>query len=101
MADPSDTSATEKHFLDVRDAEIVEGSDVIAEKVSGAMRDADRFGLPSVKPPLFEALRRTRHAEASEESVSEQNAMAGKPADIDEGAGSEKMLKPGGLAGSA
>ena len=36
MADPSDTSATEKHFLDVRDAEIVEGSDVIAEKVSGA-----------------------------------------------------------------
>ena len=101
MADPNDTTPTEKHFLDVGDAEIVEGSDVIATKVSGAMRDADRFGLPSVKPPLSEALRRTRQTEGSEEPAPEQNAMAGKPAEVDEEAGSEDMLKPGGSAGSA
>ena len=101
MADPNDTTATEKHFLDVGDAEIVEGSDVIAEKVSGALRDADRFGLPGVKPPLSEALRRTKQAEGSEEPAPEQNAMAGKPAEVDEEAGSGDMLKPGGSAGSA
>ena len=101
MADPNDTTPTEKHFLDVGDAEIVEGSNVIAEKVSGALRDADRFGLPSVKPPLSEALRKARHAEGSEEPAPEQNAMAGKSAEVDEGAGSEEKLKPGGSAGSA
>lgn len=102
MVDPAEPSEAKKHFLDVADAEVVHGPDVIADKVSGAMKDADRFGVPSVKPPLSEALSKARRASASagpgEGEPSEQNALSAQSAEVDENAGSAEMLEPGGAA---
>lgn len=102
MVDPAEPSEVKKHFLDVRDAEVVHGPDVIAGKVAGAMKDADRFGVPSVKPPLSEALDKAKRAGAPvkpvEDGSAEQNALSARRADVDESAGSADMLEPGGAA---
>ncbi len=97
MATPADPIEAESGFLDTTDAEIVHGPDVIADEVSSALKDADRFGMPSVKPPLSEALRKVKYpggSSAAEGEPEEQNALAGKTADVDEKAGSAEVLKP-------
>ena len=97
MATPADPTEAKSGFLDTTDAEIVHGPDVIADKVSEALRDADRFDMPSVKPPLSDALRKVKHpggSSAAEGEPEEQNALAGKTADVDEKAGSAEVLKP-------
>ena len=97
MATPADLTGTKSGFLDITDAEIVHGPDVIADKVSEALRDADRFDMPTVKPPLSDALREVKHARcssASEGEPEEQNALAGKTAEVDDKAGSAEVLKP-------
>ena len=97
MATPADPIEAKTGFLDTTDAEIVHGPDVIAGKVSSALKDADRFDMPSVKPPLSDALRRVKHAgdpSASEGEPAEQNALAGQTAEVDDKAGSAEVLKP-------
>ncbi len=97
MATPADPAETKSGFLDTTDAEIVHGPDVIADKVSDALKDADRFDMLSVKPPLSDALREVKHARcssASEGEPEEQNALAGQTAEVDEMAGSAEVLKP-------
>lgn len=96
MTTPTDSADAKKHFLDATDAEIVQGRDVIAEKVKGAMRDADRFAMPEVKPPLSEALDRARRAggPGAREASAEQDALSGSSAEVDEKAGSAEVLKP-------
>lgn len=98
MTIPTDAAEAKKHFLDATDAEIVHGPDVIAEKVTGAMRDADRFDMPHVKPPLSEALDRARRAGApgAGEEPAGQDALSGKSAEVDDKAGSAEVLKPAG-----
>ncbi len=98
MAEPVDSTQVKKRFLDVEGAEIVHGPDVIAGKVSSALKDADRFHMPSVKPPLSEALDRvqTTGESTGEGEVAEQDALSGKSAEVDEKAGSAEVLKPVG-----
>jgi hypothetical protein len=99
MAEPTNPAEASKRFLDVGEAEVVHGPDVIADKVSSALKDADRFGLPNVKPPLSDALSRAKRAgglspgEAGK-GPAEQDALSGNRAEVDQGAGSAETLKP-------
>ena len=94
MADPVNRGETRKPFLDAREAEVVHGPEVIAGEVSEALRDADRFGLDGVKPPLAEALREARRAGVPDGETPEQDALSGVHAEVDGGAGSAEKLKP-------
>ena len=99
MTNPATPPEAAPNFLNVKEAEIVHGPDVIAEKVSDALKDADRFGLHHVKPPLSEALGKVKGSDGPNETtgseVGEHDALAGKAAEIEEAAG---VLEPGAEA---
>ena len=99
MTHPDDRGRPADSFLSTKDAEIVHGPDVIAEKVSDALADADRFDVPDVKPPLSDALdtienATSRGSDGQAGGSGEQDALAGKTAATDAAAGSAEKLGP-------
>lgn len=93
-----DRSRPDDDFLSTKNAEVVRGPEAVAEKVSDALDDAERFDLPQVKPPLSDALRRAELAAAqtgeSPEAAGGQDALAGRTSVPDDAAGSAEKLAP-------